>query len=516
MKRPLLIVPLAAIPMTAPLAHANTAPEVVIQSAAMRPGTTLLDVVFRVNDPDDATVKTRALAFVDGVRSFANVIRPVTFVEGTATNLGDATPSNVYHTLTWDVATDWDVDLGQVKFEVLAVDGRELLPFDWVTIPAAGAAPEVTVSANAPTSAELLDAYFWVYASGEPELELSNGVVTGAAGSGLFEGLDLVSGTSPQGYATPYLLKQMDLAAAGRPAVSAALSARASIATPDSWHALSSPWEDIDLLVAWGAESFQLPEGVDDVTAIEAGSSNGLALLSDGSVVGFGNAPPPPADLTGITAISAGDRYGLALRSDGTVVGWGPDFAGRATPPPGLVEVIGIAAGRDHSLALIEGGTVVGWGSNSAGKAIPPPGLTDVTAVTAGERHSLALLQNGTVVGWGQAGLADPPAGLTDVIAIDAGGLHSLALLSNGTVVGWGSDSDGQATPPPGLTNVTAIAAGARHSLALLSNGTVVGWGNDSDGQATPPSGLTNVSAIAAGASGFGGNISIALIKAAP
>jgi hypothetical protein len=66
------------------LACANTAPTVVIQSAAMRPGTTLMDVVYRVNDPDDATVKTRALAFVDGVRSFAKVIKPVTFVEGTA------------------------------------------------------------------------------------------------------------------------------------------------------------------------------------------------------------------------------------------------------------------------------------------------------------------------------------------------------------------------------------------------------------------------------------------------
>ena len=52
------------------LACANTAPTVVIHSAAMRPGTTLMDVVYLVNDPDDATVKVRALAFVDGVRSF--------------------------------------------------------------------------------------------------------------------------------------------------------------------------------------------------------------------------------------------------------------------------------------------------------------------------------------------------------------------------------------------------------------------------------------------------------------
>lgn len=90
-------------------AFANTAPTVVIQSAQMRPGTTLMDVVYRVNDPDDATVKTRALAFVDGVRSFTNVIKPVTFVEGTAAKLGDAIPANVDHTLTWDVAADWEI-----------------------------------------------------------------------------------------------------------------------------------------------------------------------------------------------------------------------------------------------------------------------------------------------------------------------------------------------------------------------------------------------------------------------
>jgi hypothetical protein len=57
-------------------ALANTAPTPVVVSAAMRPGTTFMDVVYRVNDPDDATVKVRVLAFVDGTRSFANVLRP--------------------------------------------------------------------------------------------------------------------------------------------------------------------------------------------------------------------------------------------------------------------------------------------------------------------------------------------------------------------------------------------------------------------------------------------------------
>jgi hypothetical protein len=66
-------IPLVLLAM-ASAALANTAPTVVIQSAAMRPGTTLMDVVYRVNDPDDATVKTRALAFVDAVpRGFLRV-----------------------------------------------------------------------------------------------------------------------------------------------------------------------------------------------------------------------------------------------------------------------------------------------------------------------------------------------------------------------------------------------------------------------------------------------------------
>ena len=166
------------------LACANTAPTVVIQSAAMRPGTTLMDVVYRVNDPDDATVKTRALTFVDGVRSFANVLKPVTFVEGTAAKLGDAIPSNTNHTLTWDVAADWNIDLGQVKFEMLAMDGRGLLPFDWITIPAAGGNPALTVSKNSPIDADVLNALFWQYASGDSGLAPGLAALAVAKGAG--------------------------------------------------------------------------------------------------------------------------------------------------------------------------------------------------------------------------------------------------------------------------------------------------------------------------------------------
>ena len=196
------------------LACANVAPTVIIQSATMRPGTTLMDVVYRVNDPDNATVKTRALAFVDGVRSFANVLKPVTFVEGTAAKLGDAIPSNTDHTLTWDVAADWNIDLGQVKFEVLAMDGRGLLPFDWITIPAVGGNPALTISKDSPTDASVLTALFWQYADSDTGLSLVNGTLLGGPSSGNFVGVQLAAGSVVNTYGRPFIYKRMNLAPA--------------------------------------------------------------------------------------------------------------------------------------------------------------------------------------------------------------------------------------------------------------------------------------------------------------
>lgn len=112
------------------VAAENVAPTVVIHSAEMRPGTTYMDINFRVNDTDDETVKVRALAFIDGVRSFANVLKLQTLVEGTEVLLGDEVPANTDHTLTWDVGADWNIDLGEVKVEIMARDERGLLHFD--------------------------------------------------------------------------------------------------------------------------------------------------------------------------------------------------------------------------------------------------------------------------------------------------------------------------------------------------------------------------------------------------
>ncbi len=485
---------------------ANVAPTVVIKSATMRPGTTLMDVVYRVNDPDDATVKTRALAFRDGVRSFANVIKPVTFVEGTAVRLGDAIPSNTDLTLTWDVGADWNIDLGQIKFEVLAMDGGGLLPFDWISIPATAGNPQTSVSKNSPTANEVLNALFWQYATGDSGLSLANGVLTGSDSNGAFVQVVLANGSTPQVYSTPFIFKRMNLDPDDG---LLAINARVVLSNPQGWHAANRPYAGVPMVLGWGDNQFgelAIPTNLSGViTMVDAGLKYSLALRRDGTVAGWGdnsyNKATPPAGLGGVTAIAAGKYHSLALKSDGTVVGWGYPYDGQATPPVGLSGVIAIAAGNSHSLALKGDGTVVGWGANNYGQTTPPAGLSGVTAIAAGSEHCLALKSNGTVVGWGANtdGRATPPAGLSGVIAIAAGNYHGLALKSNGTVVGWGVNNDGRATPPAGLSGVIAIAAGDVQSLALKSDGTVVGWGSNNYGQATPPAGLSKITAIAAG-----------------
>jgi hypothetical protein len=490
----------------ATVAVANTPPTVVIQSAVMRPGTTLMDVVYRVNDPDDAMVKTRALAFVNGVRSFAKVLKPVTFVEGTAAKLGDAIPSNTEHTLTWNVAADWNVDLGQVKFEVLAMDQRGLLPFDWITIPAAGGKPAITISEDVPTDAQVLNAYFWQYATGDTGLSLTRGELSGTAASGVFNNVELVKDTIVKTTGVPYIFKRMNLAPADTTEMNhATMVARAGLLNannnfwePMNWHAVNRPYDGVSLVIGWGmntSRQLTMPAGLNGVTAITAAQDYSLALKSDGTVVGWGNSNLPPDGLSGITMIAAGDSHSLALKSDGKVVAWGDDSYGETDVPAGLSGVTAIAAGTQHSLALKSNGTVVAWGLNDMGQATVPASLTGVIAIAAGRYHSLALKSNRTVVTWGFIG-SNFPAGLSGVTAIAAHNTQSLALKSDGTVV---QCEDNYGSIPAGLSGVVAISAGNGHSLALKNDGTVVAWGLNDAGQTAIPAGLSGVTAIAAG-----------------
>jgi alpha-tubulin suppressor-like RCC1 family protein len=345
-------------------------------------------------------------------------------------------------------------------------------------------------------------------------------------------------------------------------------------------------------LVTWGlvlpgSQALAVSSGV-----VSAWGDNTYGQLGDG-YEGWGydsKVPIPVSGLSGARSVAASGSAGLALMGDGTVMGWGNNGAGelgdgtitqRDTPVPvkGLSGVTQIATGDQHSLALLENGTVMAWGYDDldqlgpisameicdSGAACvrtptPVPGLSNVKAIAAGESYSLALLENGTVVAWGEgswgqlgngpiAGLEIcpgepvaegsrlcsktpvPVSGLSGVSAVAAGHGDSLALLENGTVMSWGYNGAGQLgngsttgpescvnsvacsgvpVPVSGLFGVTQVSAGDLHNLALLGNGTVMAWGNGSNGQLgdgrtensdvpVPVTGLSGVTQVSAG-----------------
>ena len=241
-------------------------------------------------------------------------------------------------------------------------------------------------------------------------------------------------------------------------------------------------------------------QGLSGVTAISAGSNHSLALLANGTVMAWGGneagqlgigsgsiedstVPVPVKGLSGVKAIAAGTNFSLALLSNGTVMSWGENESGQlgsgslaSTDAPvavkNLTGVAAIAAGEEFSLALLTNGTVKAWGDDSRGEL-----------ANAGVEEEETLSK-----------VAVPVEHLAGVTAIAAGARHALALLSGGTVMAWGDDASGElgngvvkpSSPVPvavsGLSGVTAISAGTQDSAALLGSGSVMTWGTNGSG----------------------------------
>jgi alpha-tubulin suppressor-like RCC1 family protein len=238
-------------------------------------------------------------------------------------------------------------------------------------------------------------------------------------------------------------------------------------------------------VVAWGRNDSgqaNVPTNVIATLSIAAGDSHSLALLESGAVVAwgddsYGQTDLPPA-LTGYwwyawanwyytspqpaRAIAAGHNHNLALMDDGTVVGWGDDSFGQSSSPPGLSNVVAIAAGYLHSVALRSDGTVLAWGDNSYDQTNVPVGLSNVVAIAAGDFHTLALLSNGALVGWGDDtfGQLESPSSVTNSVGVACGYYHALALVPfkqilqprmtpSGLLIHWNGTGTLQWAPTP-------------------------------------------------------------------
>ncbi|MBS0197159.1 MAG: hypothetical protein JSR77_10410 [Planctomycetes bacterium] len=212
---------------------------------------------------------------------------------------------------------------------------------------------------------------------------------------------------------------------------------------------------------------------------------------------------PPPG--THYTQLTGGNTHSIALLSDGTVVAWGDNSNGQLNVPalPPGVTYTGVGAGFAHSIALRSNGTAVAWGWNGLGQCnVPalPPGVT-YTFVEAGERHSVALRSDGTAVAWGQGTVVNAgfgnfgqciipplPPGMT-YTKVAAGNFTTMLARSDGQcfVFGWNSNNQATLPPLPPGAFCTDVAAGGRHSVALFSDGTIIAWGDPAGGKTTVP-----------------------------
>jgi len=491
-------------------AATNVPPTPVVLSAVQRPGTTFMDIDYRVNDPDDATVQTAALGFVNGGTNLADVIKINTLVEGTAANIGSNTPANTPLRLTWNVAADWNTNFGNVQVEILAKDGRGFLPFHWITLPSNGPNPEITINDRPIYDADLLPIWYWLIATGDPAVQLVSGQIVGVGGD--YSSKVLAQGTSTTVVGRAFLWERFNTRSLLPEEITRAKAGRYGFQSVDAY-SIAKGFVTPDFIYCWGdnggGQLNLMP--APNITAVALGSQHTL-ILAGGKVSGKGDngfgQTTIPGSATNVVAIAAAHIFSLALRADGTVVGWGDNGYGQTTIPASATNVVAIAAfgaggSFSHSLALKADGTVVGWGDNTKGQTTIPASATNVVAIAAGSSYSLALKADGTVVGWGSNsyGQTTIPASATNVVAIAAGAIHSLALRGDGTVVGWGDNGKGQTTIPASATNVVAISAGFWHSLALKADGTVVVWGYNNYGQLNVPAGLSGIDLLGVGSS---------------
>ncbi|HYY80395.1 MAG TPA: hypothetical protein VFD04_14600 [Actinomycetes bacterium] len=298
-----------------------------------------------------------------------------------------------------------------------------------------------------------------------------------------------------------------------------------------------------------GASASATPQavsGLAGVTAVAAGEYDtacGVAVLSDGTVWGWGMntsgalgdgtttdqyLPVRAQGVTDAVEVAAGSLHTLARLADQTVWAWGGNDYGQLgdgttdpsspKPVPGLAGVVAVAVGRFDSFALTGDGTLYAWGANNYGqlgdgttttRATPTPVMSGVKAVAAGDYHTAVLKTDGTVWGFGLNGygqlgigvesVAKPvprqASGLPEVVSIGAGDAGSFAVASDGTAWGWGHNefgqlgigttSESQTTPArvASLTGVAQVDGGEYHTLFRLADGSVYAAGDNHWGQ---------------------------------
>jgi alpha-tubulin suppressor-like RCC1 family protein len=263
-------------------------------------------------------------------------------------------------------------------------------------------------------------------------------------------------------------------------------------------------------------------------TAVAAGTEHSLALLGDGEVMAWGgngdgqlgrgtqggetSRPAAVSDLSGVSAIAAGAEHSLALLSGGTVVGWGYNPDGQlgdnsnlnSSVPvavAGLGGVVGVSGGGAHSLSFGAPAATVESVSPSSG---PQQGGTSVT-ITGANLGEATAVHFGANAATGLT--VNSPSSLTATSPAGTGTVDVTVTTPTGTSGASTTDKFSYIAPPAvAKLKPTKGAAAGGTSVTItgtaLGAATAVNFGSNPAASFTVSS-ATSISAVApAGTSG--------------
>lgn len=170
----------------------------------------VVDIEYEVSS-NAPKVDVRILAFERGKRSLSSVVRPATFLKGSA--VGDGVPANTVNKIAWDVATDNVKNPANLSIEVFAKEcGEEVLKLNTARIPAHGDFGEVVCSTNMISDVEYRNALYWLYADGCNRLSLKDGCLRDSDNRRILMKDDMLQ---DDGYVAEFVLSTMGWQAMG-------------------------------------------------------------------------------------------------------------------------------------------------------------------------------------------------------------------------------------------------------------------------------------------------------------
>ncbi len=235
-----------------------------------------------------------------------------------------------------------------------------------------------------------------------------------------------------------------------------------------------------------GAERITASNRIKWCRGYRSGAGGGVALKSDGSVVGWGPSTlSVPSGLSNVVQVSAGYFHFLALKSDGSVTAWGRCYYVSEIGTSLSVPATGnsgpftrIAAAGGWSFGLKPSGEVVRWlGTTVPEETTGVSQAWDFSATAAPQGPVAFNRERPSVISLGFDSTARRQDGVnlspTDFLAVSSPASDEMiqkaqfALRRSGSLVSWPTS---RLLPPPVVTNVAAFSMGAASGLAIVGD----------------------------------------------